>query len=208
MSRFGCSGQEDGSDASLRRQRRSHGWTVDVLQERRGQWGAFTRTSTLCLHIREPGGGDWPGYYTARALDRGAASSHAPRRMLTQRTPQRWSRRTLQETTLKNSWPDTPQNKQNCHNLPNFTKRCFYPPSLSLARSLPEQRCFRPKTYNHSAVGTTRCIIMLQRRKLHKVIIKIQERRNEKVPNIQYKKQTTRSTLVRRLRSLQIACGG
>lgn len=45
---------------------------------------------------------------------------------------------------------------------------------------------------------------MLQRRKLHKVIIKIQEHRNEKVPNIQYKKQTTRSTLVRRLRSLQI----
>ena len=123
-----------------------------------------------------------------------------------ERTPQRWSRRTLQETTLKNSWPDTPQNKQNCHNLPNFTERCFYPPSLSLslARSLPEQRCFRPKTYDHSAVETTRCIIMLQRRKLHKVIIKIQEHRNEKVPNIQYKKQTTRSTLVRRLRSLQI----
>ena len=204
MSRFGCGGQEDGSDASLRRQRRSHGWTVDVLQERRGQWGAFTRTSTLCLHIREPGGGDWPGYYTARALDRGAASSHAPRRMLTQRTPQRWSRGTLRETTLKKLARHSAKQTE-LPQSPKLHKTLFLPTlSLSLSRSLPEQRCFRPKTYDHSAVETTRCIIMLQRRKLHKVIIKIQERRNEKVPNIQYKKQTTRSTLVRRLCSLQI----
>ena len=146
MSRFGCGGQEDSSDASLRRQRRSHGWTVDVLQERRGQWGAFTRTSTLCLHIREPGGGDWPGYYTARALDRGAASSDAPRRMLTQRTPQRWSRRTLQETTLKNSRPDRHSAKQTeLPQSPKLHKTLFLPTlSLSLYLSLSPPTAMLP----------------------------------------------------------------
>ena len=57
MSRFRCGGQDVSRGTTLRRQqRRSHGWTAAVQQGGGGQWGAFTRTSTLCLHIREPGG--------------------------------------------------------------------------------------------------------------------------------------------------------
>ena len=99
--------------------------------------GGPSRAHPPCVSTSgSPGVGTGRGYYTARAVGQrcGFLTRTAPH--VNERTPQRWSRRTLQETTLKNSWPDTPQNKQNCHNLPNFTERCFYPPSLSLSLAL------------------------------------------------------------------------